>query len=518
MKNSLLTLCICMVLCTLFNACSDDVITGNSLIDSESNQSQYAISQEEALANLDAFISAESSSSRSARPAIKSVRALKFRQSISRGADNIECDNLLYVANFENEGGFAILAGDKRIPEEVIAISEQGNISDDAILRAASNGSEDDGDNAYYPEYPATGPGFFSYEAYPDELVLNPNTINLYTEVEGDTLICNFKRYTHVKGVTIDAPGPSSAPGSEFVVSACQSYAEQSVRRNTPGNYIIPERRELDPFEPGPVSETTTYGPWEVAETTGNFLSKYEFWGQDAPFNSRVPIFHPYKDSDDVEYGPVGCSNLAIAKLMAYFATPSNYTAVVGRRRKVIDWIALDQYKYFPGGVLFDSEMAAALLSSIGRSTHSKYSFGGTGTSLKNARNFMRQNGFANAKDKKYNFEIVKAMLTNGCPIYIRATSKKPKSSHAWNIDGYKIKERVKTVTKNDGENIYKTTSKEQSIMVHCDFGAYGSYNGYYVNGIFNLTSEDIEYDYGPGDDKYNYSKDIKVIVYDKPI
>ena len=39
-------------------------------------------------------------------------------------------NNILYVANFSDNKGFAILAGDDRIQEKVIAVADKGSAED----------------------------------------------------------------------------------------------------------------------------------------------------------------------------------------------------------------------------------------------------------------------------------------------------------------------------------------------------------------------------------------------------
>ncbi len=65
---------------------------------------------------------------------------------------------LLYVANFENQQGFALLAADKRVETPVIGVSEQGEISEDAIARYEATY----GNRPLYKGFPLDGPGFFT--------------------------------------------------------------------------------------------------------------------------------------------------------------------------------------------------------------------------------------------------------------------------------------------------------------------------------------------------------------------
>jgi hypothetical protein len=91
--------------------------------------------------------------------------------------------------------------------------------------------------------------------------------------------------------------------------------------------------------------------------------------------------------------------------------------------------------------------------------------------------------------------------------------------SHAWNIDGYKIKSRTVTTKTYKDDSLQKSiVTIETSKMVHCDFGWGGSCNGYYVSGMFKLNSSEIEKDstFGAGK-SLNYRNYLHLITYTKP-
>lgn len=99
----------------------------------------YAISVDSALANLEEFMAeADGHETRSVKArTVSSITPIKYNSTITRAVnENLEYENLLYVANFENEQGYAILAGDTRIEEEVIAIADDGHLSDATVYTA----------------------------------------------------------------------------------------------------------------------------------------------------------------------------------------------------------------------------------------------------------------------------------------------------------------------------------------------------------------------------------------------
>ena len=89
--------------------------------------SSFHIPVDSALATLYDFIAdAEGIDSRSnTSRKVVDVTTVYARNVMSRYSDtDVDCDNLLYIANFEDEQGYAILAADKRIGEKVIAITD----------------------------------------------------------------------------------------------------------------------------------------------------------------------------------------------------------------------------------------------------------------------------------------------------------------------------------------------------------------------------------------------------------
>ncbi|EPT33989.1 hypothetical protein HMPREF9012_1484 [Bacteroidetes bacterium oral taxon 272 str. F0290] len=55
--------------------------------------------------------------------------------------------------------------------------------------------------------------------------------------------------------------------------------------------------------------------------------------------------------------------------------------------------------------------------------------------------------------------------------------------------------------------------------MAHCDFGWNGRCNGYYVNGVFKLNSNNNDYDCIEWEKKNTkYNRHMRIITYTKPI
>lgn len=77
---------------------------------------------------------------------------------------------LLYLVNFDNNDGYAVLAADDRISSSVIAFVESGSIS------PADFTSTNTVNRTIYNGYPTTGPGLY-YNADSTEVYINPRRV-----------------------------------------------------------------------------------------------------------------------------------------------------------------------------------------------------------------------------------------------------------------------------------------------------------------------------------------------------
>lgn len=133
---------ICILIMALsLMSCEDKLVPQSNLNDSDDTRTEniYSISVDDALANLNAFMAAtESPVTRSeARRVVGSIVPIKYNlMSTKASLDIMDCENILYVANFKERQGYAILAADTRIEEPVIAIIDEGYLSDSMVYSA----------------------------------------------------------------------------------------------------------------------------------------------------------------------------------------------------------------------------------------------------------------------------------------------------------------------------------------------------------------------------------------------
>ena len=107
--------------------------------------SEYAISEEEALARLDMELSSiYGETTRSSQRRVRHIEPLRYSDiSSPTRAANADIDELLYIVEFEDNQGSAILGADSRV-EPVFAILEDGTITAENFQDAAAGKNMDD--------------------------------------------------------------------------------------------------------------------------------------------------------------------------------------------------------------------------------------------------------------------------------------------------------------------------------------------------------------------------------------
>jgi len=507
----------------LFLSCAENVdIDVKDISPTTKGQENYfAISKDSALSNLYSFLDdVETASTRtSQKNIVSSITPIKYRSIKTRNATyDIDCDNILYIANFEDESGYAILAGDKRITEKVLVITDDGSLDDKTMYTAIELASNE---RIIINEYPTTGDGFFTTPETGDELFINPNTVLLYNDSVQDTFVGNFNLDNigaeDENGNAI-FDNTETLNGPEVLTSAlCISYAANKIEEynNIPcDNQITHDDANIAKSRGG--SKTTTKeitSAWKTKSIVSPILTDFVKWHQKEPFNDLYPKRRRYLFFGHKRKALAGCFPLTVSKLLTYYEYPTTFKY----NGYTVNWKELKKSFQTDKG----KTSAAHLLKAVSSACGSWYFYAGTFTFPHKVTSFMRSIGLNDAHSHSYNFERVTAMIDNGCPIIIYSVPGiNVFKSHSWNIDGYKIKERTITTNTYVGTVLTKSKSKiETCKMVHCDFGWKGKCNGYYVSGIFKLNDPNIEHDAGTQyGGKTNYNNLIKVITYNKPL
>lgn len=481
----------------LLSACNSEQLEFNNSVDTPLSNipgKSYTIPIDSALSYLNSYLNDTNNGTRSSERRkikdVKPIRMSKFHNKLTRGSS--EGDSILYVVNFENDEGYAFLAADSRIDENVVAIIDEGSVNDSIVNEALALMNQE---RPYFEGYPTDGPGFFTTPETGDEVFINPNTVSFYFPEEDDMLIGNYTPDSEAQTeYTEDVPSldpVNDTDGATMATIICMNYAMEQIDNN----------QEIVEYEPSPTPEgqpgwwdnypgeqvDEEYSPWSIKEEVYPILSQYCFWRQGKPFNNlcptrRVAILFGGKRTADC-----GCFPLAISKIFTHFESPSIFTY----NGYTVDWTELKSYYSLDSFSEKAEKSAAYLLRGIGDFCGSWYFYQGTFTFPKRAKSFMRTAGYQNAEIYRYSHDKVIDMLSNVKPLIIYGIPGiNIFKAHSWNIDGYWIKER--TLTKriiNNGHLVESFSLTEESEMIHCDFGWGGNSNGYYVSGVFGYNT-----------------------------
>lgn len=518
-KNLLVRAMLVAVLLVCCNSCDDREEIPSSQPKSEKvSCNPHAISQEQALASLQDFMNSfENVATRSAMQSrrVKDIYPVEFRKDVTRaGADTIDCENLLYVVNFENEQGFAILAADDRVKDDVLAVVEQGSMSPQ-VMKAVShnNGGTMRLERPLVSGFPTTGPCYIRAVEDDDEFCMNPNTADLADTIvnvedqslDVDTIVGNFDPDSAM--VTHPYEGPEiKEPDKDPIIDLNGELVGGFIYENARNDLYDDDVANGESGHNGNGGNTNNgngtagashdgsyvakqYSGWSAVNITSSLLASYCKWDQKSPFNDLNPRRRKFLIGKRRK-APAGCFPLAIAKIFTLYKYPDTFVD----NGVTVNWDELGKNPKSEVGAL----SAAHLLHGISEGCDSWYFYNGTFTRPKRAISYLRRQGLENVKKRDYSFESVKAMIDKKFPVIIYACPRiNVFKSHCWNIDGYQVMQRTVTTRVYNASNIMisMSASKETRNMVHCDFGWGGSYNGYYTSGVFKLNDPSAKLD-----------------------
>ena len=469
-----------------------------------SQSSANAISADEALKRLDNFLygdQTESTRSGSPERTIASIDLIRMSDLMTKsdvGATS-DVDGLVYLVNFEGGEGYAILAADDRIKEDVLIVTEKGSLSEGELIDAARGdmGRKD------YSEYPKTGPGIFVGED--GEEYINPNTFQIYDEKEGDHNVGDL----NIDG---DPEGSNFEQIKLVLATRAVNYSFSQVTGPRDDDSMPLIGGSLDP---NTVVETERKNFFDdlVVDT---LLDSLTFWHQREPFNQYSPMVREKLFSSKKKKGYAGCVPLAIAKIIAYHRFPEEVT----QDGITINWNDLSD-------TTGTGEHAALLIRKVGKLSKAICTSGFTGTFPSRAARSLRKDfSYTGVEYGNYDTYKVRKTLDNGCPLFVCSVPRKGflnydlESAHGWNIDGYKVcgYDQIKRYYQDD-KLVCTTSEKISNTYVHCDFGwKDGLNNGYFASGVFDLSAGQ-DWD-GNRDSTIttNYNWYLKTITYDAPV
>lgn len=374
-----------IAICTLLLcSCSNEIIYPEN--DKETND-DYVIPIDEALNSLDDFFI---SCGESETKGLTSARIDNYftitSPAATKSSATVHSSDLIYAVNFKDDNGYALLAADRRINEDILAITEKGSVTKDDFSQDYDNLTPSEEDDLSENEY--------------NEMVES-----------GVLALINRK-----------------------INDGCLKYAEDKVANSIKDGDYTPSN--------GGTSNRITYW-WEVEKEVPMLLETV--WTQEGQHN----IFNKYCPKVGIKQriAPAGCVCIAVSQIMAYHEFPSN---LICNKQEIDYSEIKKIYRFDDRYALGDSlsqEMLAKYIVNVGNFCNTKYHcmFGQTWGFAwpSGAKECLSKMGYQNVDFKwGYDEERVISALDKRCPVFMSAVAK-AFSGHGWVIDGYKKRKYV---------------------------------------------------------------------------
>lgn len=390
------------------------------------HDSSSIIPVDEALATLNNAISALEFQTKSGYfREIAEIITVAKGDIISKGSN----EELVYVVNYMDDQGFALLAADRRLPDPIIAIVENGTMDKHLKIHNASKkkGASLQDSSSLFIE----------------------NLLNGY-------IICN-----EGGGEGGDDENDNEGGGDGG------------------GN--------------GGSGGSSTWNTYATVDPMMRF-----HWGQSSPFNMYCP-------TSSGTTCPTGCVPVALAMILTYNSYPNTLTL----NGHTLSWTLMNEAYYYSEGYLhnispnhYGVQDVAYFMWQIGVFCDTFYTSGWSFTFPEDAKDFMQNIGYTNAtKHVGYDENDIVPMILAGKPVFIAAISGVV-DGHAWVIDGI----------------MRQRKGSETRELLHCNWGWYGSHNGFYASGVFDTTQGPVAVDPEYGDSNTTGSYDFdwwyRIITY----
>lgn len=309
-------------------------------------------------------------------------------------------DTLLYIVNFGNDEGFAIMSANPEIlGDMVLAVADSGSIYMDDFVAAA----QEDNSTANSPARTVAG-------------IINKGIYNFTTKKDS-----------------------------------------------------------IDPFNP-----TAGLTPYK------NYRHEYSSWVQTGKLNPLVKVkigqgapYNKYCFTTDGQKALAGCDAIAVVEVMA----ANEYPTCIGNIN--VNWRVLKS-EYETNET--QKDLLARIIAEVGKQCQMTYGVNVSTSNIKKAKtclaNYSRYKDLTIWYETDVTIDKVETMLLNARPPYFRANQKGAKTGHAWVLDGWIRQERDVEVY--DGSKLIETY-RESRKLVHCAYGWYGQYDGYYYFKLFDI-------------------------------
>ena len=391
-------------------------------------------------------------------------------------SDSTETDTIpeVYLFNFADDRGFAIVSGDDRVPG-VLGYSGDGNLGDTidnpgtaiALLGIA------DYMESEIEKYEQQADSIF--ESTLDKL------IDLLPEEEvariEDSLANEYQE-------------TSSLPSRAYV-----RYDRYSSYRYSYYRYRFSTRT------------STSYGTWEVTSSKNPIVQVR--WGQGRPYNSLCPDKNCTNNTQ--RYGertPTGCVATALAQIFSHWKHPRSYGGVTYDWQAMINLGGGRQEEDADISVGTPANQTAHLMRNIGNVVFMDFDCKESGASDQYVYWRINIMGYY-PHWPSYSSRTIERNVRNNIPVYISGCANRKRrgwwifsywhhqNCHAWVIDGVRNRRRKVTRTtwtfdRQRGAAGHYTTSYsyyQTQRQFHCNFGWDGGSNRWYVDGAFAPSS-----------------------------
>lgn len=202
-------------------------------------------------------------------------------------------------------------------------------------------------------------------------------------------------------------------------------------------------------------------------------------WGQGDPY-------YRYCSTLDGQQAYTGCAAVAVGQLMAIYKYPNSYRYLPTSVPEIFDWEDMTSDDRSPDG----TDKIAILMYQLGRSNNLCMIYEpvtdddeSTWSTPETVPRTLRNFGYANGGQLiDYDEDRVVSELADGYPVLLRG--EKGSVGHIWLGDG--LKEYTTTSSYYHLSQGWITTVTT-FYYVHCNWGWYGEYNGYFLSGVFNV-------------------------------
>ena len=395
-----------------------------------------------------------SPASRSGRCVIDYGRPVEVvRSAKSRGSS--ASDTLLYVVNFADDGGFAVIAAPRNI-DELLAVTSQGH---------------------YYPESQPDQEAVPGFELWME----NARAYAASGPVSMDTT----KRYPPLVGLDTLGPGgkPVFPPGGP------------TIERDTTGK---PD--SIDPGNPGRLQQKE----WEdtIIHSIVNPQIKNS-WGQG---NKKIKDLYKYPEGYLFSNGLCGCGTLAVAQACLFFKEPSQ--VYINGSYQDLDWSKMCLHKIWRSQTAETSpidncpgtnrepahSMIAWLCRVIGDKAKATPHNEGTGTKRGNLLNAIKEilpnRAVSNNWISFYNTNV---QVGSGRIMIVTADNKFG-PGHVWVCDGSRHTEYYHYyATRDNSSKPWIIQNKTHIVQKynHFNWGWNGLDNGWFDQAVISFTGSD---------------------------